>query len=261
VFAKYLRRQAPETLQLKPELRQELTYRLIAIPAALIGARLLVSVAPFLTRILTMLVHECGHAITAWLCGFWAVPGLWFTPISPDRVFWITVAVAGVVAFGACQFWRFRRWKFVAAAAFILILQARLTLLPLDQANALIAFGGDGGSIVLGTVLMSTFYVSRSSKIYENSLRWGFLGIGAIAFMDAFSVWTGPRENIEFGEMGEGRPTDPSLMVDHYGWGISQMVERYVGLGILCLTILGLVYVIGILSVQKDSRSVSANAG
>ena len=33
------------------------------------------------------------------------------------------------------------------------------------------------------------------------------------------------------------------------------MVERYVGLGILCLTALGLVYVVGILSVRKESRS------
>jgi hypothetical protein len=203
-----------------------------------------------------MLIHESGHAITAWLCGFSAVPGLWFTPVSPERVPLVSVAVVGLVGWGGYQFWRARLWGFVAAGAFILILQARCTLLPLDQAEALIAFGGDAGSLVLGTLLMSTFYVSRSSAIYENSLRWGFLAIGAIAFMDAFSLWTGSIDGIEFGETN-GQPTDPSQLVDTYGWGISLMVQRYVRLGVLCLTALAVLYVISLLSVRKQRNEAA----
>jgi hypothetical protein len=240
-----------ERQELRRQLRQELKYRLAALPAALIGAYVLVRVSPLLTRVTTMLLHEGGHAVTAWLCGFSAIPGLWFTPISSERVPLVSVVVVGLVGLGGYRFWRARLWGPVAAAAFILILKARFTLLPLHDANALIAFGGDAGAMALGAVLMSAFYVRRSSVIYENGLRWGFLAIGAVAFMDPFALWAGGAENIEFGEIN-GQPSDPSLMVDLYGWGISDMVQRYVSLGVLCLTVLGVIYLIGILSVWKE---------
>ena len=63
----------------------------------------------------------------------------------------------------------------VGAAAAVLVFQVICTLLPADRAQALIIFGGDGGSLVLGSILMATFYARRESVIVQNELRWGFL--------------------------------------------------------------------------------------
>ena len=80
VFVKYQRYQAalktlprpideaqgpPVTLQ---EAREELTYRLLALPVALLVALLLVGspFAPLVRIFVSMLVHETGHAVTAW---------------------------------------------------------------------------------------------------------------------------------------------------------------------------------------------------
>ena len=35
---------------------------------------------------LAMVLHESGHAITAWLTGRWAVPLLWVTPHGEERL-------------------------------------------------------------------------------------------------------------------------------------------------------------------------------
>ena len=45
---------------------------------------------------------------------------------------------------------------------------------------------------------MMTFYARRESVLYQNSLRWGFLVIGALSFMDAYATWTGGIESDPF---------------------------------------------------------------
>ena len=44
-----------------------------------------------------------------------------------------------------------------------------------------------------------TVCARRESAIRANSLQYGFLGVGAAAFMDAFTSWTGKEEDIPFG--------------------------------------------------------------
>src|SRR5262249_13608944 len=92
--------------ELQNELRPGLQCRLLAIPVALIVARIGVSLFPFLTGFLRMLVHECGHAVTAWLCGYSATPGLWFTSISESPDLWMTLLIVGILA--GASFWA---WK------------------------------------------------------------------------------------------------------------------------------------------------------
>src|ERR1041384_301783 len=57
----------------------ERLVRAAAIPGALLLARSLVQTSHGLVRLITMWVHESGHAVTAWLCGFPAFPGPWVT--------------------------------------------------------------------------------------------------------------------------------------------------------------------------------------
>ena len=235
------------------EATRELRYRVFALPLALLAARFLVGTFPGLVRLLTMWVHEAGHAVTAWLCGFWALPGPWVTPVSDDRSVSVMVLVLGAVGFGGFQVWTARRWSMVVAGVAVLIFQLVCTLLPFNRAQALIVFGGDAGCMVLGSILMITFYARRESPIYQNSLRWGFLVIGAAAFMDAFATWTGAEDDIPFGTQG-GTLTDPSSLVQTYGWTIHVMMQRYVRLGLVCLAGLAVVYAYGILSSRAAMR-------
>jgi len=266
VFAKYARHEEEVQLQQElaeerrkqvAELGQELTYRMLAIPAALLSARILVGIAPAFVRILAMFVHESGHALTAWLCGYWATPGLWFTPVSDERSPWVTLFFIGAFGFGLYWSWTTKRRAVSALFIAALLFELVGTLLPARQAQALFIFGGDGGSLVLGSLLMTTFYARPDSPLCENSLRWGFLGIGAVAFMDAFCSWTGKEEDIPFG-VQEGALSDPSALVETYGWTIQLMIQRYVRLAAVSLIALAIAYVFGVMRTRAELRSANS---
>src|SRR5205807_998598 len=143
VFAKFAQHEAmvsareqraQESREQVGELRQELTYRVLAIPAALIAARITIGIAPAFIRIIAMFVHESGHAVTAWLCGYWATPGLWFTPVSDERNLWVTLLFAGAFGFGAYWSWITERRALAGLCAAALVFEIVGSLLPARQA-------------------------------------------------------------------------------------------------------------------------------
>ncbi|HEY1587119.1 MAG TPA: hypothetical protein VGH63_15595, partial [Polyangia bacterium] len=85
------------------ELAFERKARTAAIPVALAVAALFHAfpLGHFLQRtFLTMMVHEIGHAVTAWWCSFGAFPFLWRTMIASERgpVTFLAVAAAAIGA-------------------------------------------------------------------------------------------------------------------------------------------------------------------
>ena len=237
---------------------REFKYRILALPLALLLARLLAGTGlGMAAAMLAMVLHESGHAITAWLTGRWAMPLLWVTPHGEGRSWFIVLCMTSAILFSGYLAWKAQRWGWVAAAAALLLLQ----LIALRQsAGALIVFWGDGGAMVLATILMATFYAPRETALRKNwGLRWGLLAIGALSFMHVFLLWSGPIDDIPFGEIEGVNLSDPSLLTEMYGWPVTQMVDRYIRLGTFCLVALLALYVWGLLSAWLEMRRTSAD--
>ena len=222
--------------------RRELIARAVALPAALAAARIAVNAAPGPVRLITMWVHESGHAVTAWLCGFSALPSAWITPVAPQRSPLFSLALAGALLLGAYAARQRQRWFWVGVSVTILPLMFFLTvMIPSLKAHQLITFGGDGGCFVLGTMLMLTVYAREGHPLRENEIRWGLLIIGALAFVDAYTVWSGPIDRLPFGE-NENGISDPSVLTEIYGWNVLMLIRRYIDLARVCFAVLVTVY-------------------
>jgi hypothetical protein len=230
---------------------KELNCRIFAIPLALLMGYLVARTGLRMAAgMLAMVLHESGHAITAWLTGRWAVPLLWVTPHGMERHWSIVLLLTACILFGGFLAWTAERWGWLVAASAVLILQGLALSFP---AEALIIFFGDGGAMVLATILMATFYAPRESALYKSwGLRWGLLFVGALSFMHVFLLWTGPFEDLPFGEIEGVNLSDPSLLTEMYGWSVLRMVDRYVLLGKVCLAVLFALYVWGLVSAYRE---------
>jgi len=213
-----------------------------ALPAALLLALLFHwwEMGHFVQRtFLTMPVHEAGHAMAAWFCGFWAIPTLWHTNVGEARGFVTPVlllAGLGVLAYRARQA---ENWALAALAGALILAQAVCTLfISQDAARMLIVFGGDGAGMILAAALMMSFFFGKGTSLYQGGLRWGFIVIGAASYVDMFATWWAARRDsgkIPFGEQEGGALSDATRLVDEFNWSADQLVRRYVTLGVVCL--------------------------
>ncbi len=230
----------------------ERRLRQFALPVALLVAWAVVHTGfphQLLRIVFSMWVHELGHAVAAWMCGRFAFPGPWFTPVGAQRTWIVVMLFAAGTGYGVVRSWRMhKRW----AVFLLVVLAAQIYctfVLPDRKAMALIVWSGDAGCMVLGTLLMLSLYAPRRSQLRVGWLRWGFLVIGASAFADGFATWWAARtdrEVIPFGE-NEGRgASDPTVLVFQNGFSIRELVGSYVWLGIACLAVLVAAYLWGL---------------
>jgi len=230
----------------------ERRFRQFALPVALVGAWAAVHAGllhMLLRTVFSMWVHELGHAIAAWMCGRFAFPGPWFTPVGAQRTWIVVLLLAGGLGYGVFRCWRSRR-PWAAFLIVVLLAQVYCTfVLPDRKSMSFIIWSGDGGCMILGTLLMLSFYARKSSQLRVGWLRWGFLVIGAAAFADGFATWWAARTDrdvIPFGE-NEGRgPSDPTVLIYQQGFSIPGLVNSYVWLGLACLAVLSVAYILGL---------------
>jgi hypothetical protein len=127
----------------------------VAIPAALALAFAFHAwpTGHFLQRtFLSMMVHELGHAVTAWWCGFAAIPTVWKTLIPEARSWAISLLVLALEAWIFVRGWRSQRIGWALAGVGLAALQFIATGgISVRQAQEAITFGGDAGAMVLGT--------------------------------------------------------------------------------------------------------------
>lgn len=217
----------------------ERRIRQVALPAVL-GAVLLLHLAgPFafvMKLVAGMWFHEVGHALAGWFTGHLALPLPWVTWMGQRGLMPTAVLVAGLLAGARFAWLRERRgpaaWT-VAAAALALVGR----LLSDARAQALIEWAGDGLGIALGALAMLAIFSRRGSRLHHGALRWGLLGLGAMAYVDLSSTWVAawrdPAE-IPFGVQSMAGPSDASRLVDAHGWTQTQLVHR-----MLAATLLG----------------------
>ncbi len=223
------------------------------LPVALISAWLLVQtgMGRFLAQIFSgMWLHELGHAITAWLCGRVAFPGPWRTSIGEERSWAMVLCVSGAITYLAYRLRTAERpgWYRIPAALFAAQLIGTVVLRP-SRVDLWITFGGEAGAMLLGALLMITFYASPESQLRRGWLRWGFLVLGALAFMETADTWwdaVGDSDRIPFGEIEGVGLSDPSKLTEDHGWSIRGMVRAYVGVSVLALLAVGVAYLRGL---------------
>ena len=240
----------------------EARLRAWALPVALVFSWLLVKTGAghAVIRIFcSMWVHEIGHASAAWLCGYPAFPGPWLTLTDSSRSVVLAAVVFGGLAYLVVRCWVLER-RVAAAAVFMLVLAQLFCTAAMrpETARAFIVFAGDGGCLLLGSLLMGTFYAPAGSVFRRGALRWGFLGIGAASFADVFEQWWSARsdpDRIPFGANEGVGPSDPSVLSDSFGWSATTLVHRYVALGCVCLAALACLHVLAVRRARAVARS------
>ena len=274
IFAKYLAFQEavdavrPVDLQAPQELAEdqrkahnEFLCRIFAMPGALLLGWLVNWSTPMLAYFLAMWLHESGHAISAWFCGYAAFPTAWITLIPDERGRWISLVLGAAVATGGYFAFRLQRWFWVVVSGAVLMLFILGNLQTESHAHLLFTFWGEGGAYVLSTILMLTFYARRDSPISRSHVRWGLLILGAIAFWSVYTRWSGGFENIaQFLEDTDerGLPSDMRILNLVYGWSTFVLINRYRALGHVCLLVLAGAYAAGLVQMQRRKVALAA---
>ncbi len=197
----------------------------------------------FLLRVLFgMWLHELGHAVASWICGVFAAPLPWLTLGGEARSpFFIVLLFGGLGAF-AYRSAAHRRWLLIPAGILVVGL-----LVPFRHVSTFITFFGDGGAMVFGALFLAgAMLLPDGARLSRGGLRWGYLVIGAGAFTDAFFTWVRSWRDVAelpFGRSDASGLSDASKLVDVAGWSETGLIRSYLGLGVLCLAVLGAVTV------------------
>lgn len=86
-----------------------------------------------------------------------------------------------------------------------------------------------------------SFVLFFEQRIARGGLRWGYLVIGAGAFMDAFITWVRAWRDVAelpFGRSESSGLSDALRLVDVSGWSETNLVRSFLLLGAVCLTVL-----------------------
>lgn len=188
-----------------------------------------------------MWLHEMGHALASWCCGVMAVPLPWITLTQDERSPTLVVLLLVSLASVGWRWWKNddRRWVLVP-----LLLAAALgvgVLVPLHRATVFMVFSGDAGAMVLGTVSMLSAFLPGHVRLARGGLPWGFVTIGAGAFVDSFGTWVRAWRDVAelpFGRSEASGLSDASRLVDTFGWSETFLVRSYLAVGLMCLAVL-----------------------
>ena len=179
-----------------------------------------------------MWLHELGHATCAWVTGHWAVPGPWRTSIDAEQSITVTLTLLGILGFIGFRTWNAERkvWTYAMGGAAVFVLVCTYGISE-RSAQTAITFFGDGGMMIFGGALVLTFWAPVGSHIHTSWLRWGFIVIGSLAYLDGVFTWWPARKDasvIPYGEIEGVGLSDPTKLIDVAGWTQQQLIDRHV---------------------------------
>ncbi len=214
----------------------------VMFPAALViakVARVLVLPAMIADGI-RLWMHEWGHALFAWACGWMAIPlPIGFTPVIPGRNWAILL-----VWHAFWGLWTWRAWvaehrvASAIGAGAILIQWVFAFGLSQPTQEQWMLFGGCAGELLLSAAWMAMFHLRFSGKTRFDFWRWVLMFFGASVFAQAFGLWVAARRTgtaIPWGSMwGEQSDGDMDRLCDEFHWTTREISERYFALACVC---------------------------
>ena len=221
-----------------------------ALPAALLVGLLahFLGFSFLVWATLEMWFHELSHAIVAWLGGFIAVPLPFFTTVPrEDRSVIVMLVVAGMIGAIAYEAGKRRRWALVGFAGALAVVQVLLTfVLNPAQSTQWWIFAGQGGAIVLPTLVLLAFYQRIGWR--WDLWRYPAALLAAVGFVQAMFVWVGVARGTAVmphgSAMGQESEGDMERLVRTYGWTPESLARTYLLVGLACLASLVVTYVV-----------------
>jgi hypothetical protein len=236
----------------------------LAVPVALLfgllGQAIGFDIFVFVTT--GMWMHELGHAIVAWLSGFFAV-ALPFVTLQPseDRSIFVTLVVLTLI--GALAFYghRKRQWALLGFSGALLVTQALLTLgINPAQATKWVIFSGLGGELVLPTALVLAFYQRLPAR--WDFWRYPVLGASAVTLVRGLflwiGVWRGTRIMPHGSMIGDDASGDVERLGRVYHWNEHDLAGTYVAIAWACVMVVATAYAFYLLRAFKTASHPSA---
>jgi hypothetical protein len=151
-----------------------------------------------------------------------------------------------------------RLWGLVGFAGALALIQVLLTFaLNPAQSTQWWIFAGQGGAIVLPTLVMLAFY-------QPIGWRWDFWRypaavLAAIGFVHAMFVWIGVARGTAImphgSAVGQESEGDMERLVRTYGWTKESLARTYLFVGLACLAALFVAYVVYWRKARSGERS------
>jgi len=219
-----------------------------ALPIAFLIAFIITFIEP-LTWIITMLVHEFGHATIAWLSGYRAMVTFAGTIISPTKSFFVYFGILILIGLTFYKSWKEGKKTIMIVSIILAIIQFIFTWnISYSTYQMLLYFGGIGGEFYLSTLLIIAFYWRLPNKFYWEFWRFFALIIGVTTFWGSFTKWhriSIGKDQIPWGTFWGGRGDsggDLNVLNNDVGWSINQIINTYNTLGYICLLIILFTY-------------------
>ena len=223
------------------------------VPPVLLAVTWAITISPlgFFLKGFHVWMHEFGHAVPAWLCGYRATPlPFGWTPVEPvysHFVYWGLLLLFGILFAAGVK--ERKVWAMIVAVGCAGVQYYMTWTMPEHRQEFWwSAFGGVGGEFVLSTLLMLAFWVQLPEKFRWGACRYVFFFIGATSLIAIWVRWGDVYrglEEIPFGSMINGEDDaggDMNKLMDGYGWKKFTIRRTYWLLGWGCWAALGLMW-------------------
>ncbi len=224
-----------------PDAPLTLRQCLLAVPVsfAVVATVRATGVGTFLLHGVRVSLHELGHALVAWACGWMSVPTPFgVTMTYPGRSLAVHLAVLAGCAAGAWLSARHRAWALASVCAgYALAALAFTWAVPERSQYAALSFGGCAGELVLGALLVMLAHADMPPRMRWGRWRWVALSLGACSFVAAALFWREAARDWELipWDAALADTGDMTKLRDGHGWTEGKITRSYTVLSGLCL--------------------------